>query len=306
MGRFNATAFSDVPRMHYKDFMRVVKVSKPYRGTDAYPVGERRYSHRHFVIRDGKVQVWHSHLRSADEWRKGNSAPNRRWAKDRHLITVHPDNTVEFHNLMGIGDCMFLRGIIGGHVFYHSKRGGAVWQRTHEVTGKETAHPLFKGLRVSLNDHSVHPDSQYKMIYRRVIPKVKKQIMGELDGHLTAGMAMLSSMTLEGVKEMWKELRQAGGKHKRDELLKVAIQNNHCLDVIAHMCLEQNSAYRIDYADNMNDVKVLISSLIKKSSHIYLSAHQEAFKTIEREPFDFPTASWGIQIKAGDKFVERL
>jgi hypothetical protein len=45
-------SFYDVSKMEYKDYEKRVKDYKPYRGTtNAYPVGSRRYSARHFVMR---------------------------------------------------------------------------------------------------------------------------------------------------------------------------------------------------------------------------------------------------------------
>ena len=55
--------FYDVSRMEYKDYKKVAETYKPYRGTNAYPVGSRRYSARHFVMRDdGVVEVYYTGL----------------------------------------------------------------------------------------------------------------------------------------------------------------------------------------------------------------------------------------------------
>lgn len=306
MGRFSNRAFEDVPFMTYESFMGVVKKNKPYRGTDAYPIGDRRYSHRHFVVQDGKVQVWHCHLKRATEFRTGKlKEESRGWVGSRHLVTIHPDNTVEFHEVIGIGDSMFLSNLIGGVVCSSSKHGGTIWSRY--TGGGHKIHPVFKGLRVALNDHSVHPDSQYKMIYRRVLPTKKREVLGALDTQLSVAFTMLDSMTAEGIKDMWKELREAAKTPEhRAQLLQEAVDNNHCLDVLIHTCMTMRRSYWVEYANQKEVMQERIRDLAERSKRAYLSSHPEAFKYVEREPFDFPTASWGIQIKVGDKFAERL
>lgn len=307
MGRFNNRAFEDVPFMTYESFMRVVKNVKPYRGTDAYPVGDRRYSHRHFVVQDGKVQVWHCHLKRATEFRRKElKEESRRWVGSRHLVTVHPDNTVEFHEVNGIGDGMFLGNLLHGYVGSSSKHGGTVWSK-YGVNNEFKIHPVFKGLRVSIKDHSVHPDSQYKMIYRRVLPTKKREVLGALDAQLNVAFTMLDSMTLDGIKEMWKELREAAKTTEdRAKLLQEAVANNHCLDVLVHTCMNMRRSYWVEYASTEEVIKERIRDVVEKSKRAYLSSHPEAFKYIEREPFDFPSASWGMEIKVGEKFAERL
>lgn len=294
--------FRDVHKMNYADFMRIVKTTSPYRGTDAYPVGSRRYSRRHFIVRDDKVLVWEANLKMAADVRAGKNTNS--WVADSHLITIHPDNTVEFHNVRGIGDGGYLSAILGGYIGSSSKHSGTIW--SVYVGNEQRVHPVFKGLRVSLDDHSVHPDSQYKMIYRRIIPKEKEKVMGELEKQLTVAQAMLNSMSLDGIKEMYKELRGACKHHQRDEAIRVARQNNHCLDVLIHMALSSRRSYIIEWADSEAVARDRIIDCANKSKRAYLSAQPEAFKYIEREPFDFPTATWGMQVKVGDKFAERL
>jgi hypothetical protein len=303
MGRFNATAFSDVPRMNYESFMRVVEKVKPYRGTEAYPVGERRYSHRHFTVTDGKIEIWHANLSCAKQFRDGLGTKD--WCADRHIVSIRPDNTVEFHNVNGIGDCMYLSQLLGGTLCSEVKHGGIVWHKN--LGGDIKTHPVFKGLRVSLNDHSVHSDSQYKMIYRRVIPKEKKRVMGKLEEQLTIGFTMLDAMRGDDIKSIWKEtLETAKTPEAREAFIREASVNNHCLDVVLGMTLGLRSTYWVVYTDHEVEMKRRIRKNVEKNKRMYLSAQPDAFKYIEREPFDFPSASWGITIKIGDKFVERL
>lgn len=305
MKRFSNSAFEDVERMDYNEFMRVVKMNKPYRGTDAYPVGSRRYSHRHFIVVDGVVQVWHAYLKRAHEFRGGKLDKNSNWVSSRRLVSIHPDNTVEFHNVHGIGDSMYLSRLLGGGICSESKRGGIVWHKN--LGGDLKTHPVFKGLRVSLTDHSLHPESQYKMIYRRVIPKEKKRILGGIRKQAEIAKVMLDAMRIEDIVAMWKEMRLAyDHEDMRLQKLEEAIANNHCVDMVVFMTLFKRSSWWIEYAASVEVATARIEDMFDRGMDFYLSHQKEAFSYIEREPFDFPSATWGITIKVGDKFAERL
>lgn len=290
--------------MNYEAFMRVVKNVKPYRGTDAYPVGERRYSHRHFIVVDGVVQVWHCHLKRATELRKNKiREESRKWVSERHVVSVYPDNTVEFHNMYGIGDSMFLSRLFHGYIGFSSRHGGAIWSK-YLVNNELRMHPVFKGLRVSIDDLSLHPDSQYKLIYRRVIPKEKKRILGRIREQAEIANVMIDSMRIEDVKATWIEFRQKDDN--RLEKLHEAIANNYCLDTVVYMTLFNRSSWWIEHAPEIRVVKDRIKDMFDKGMDYYLGHQEEAFKYIEREPFDFPSATWGVKVKVGDKFAERL
>jgi hypothetical protein len=291
--------FDDVSRMHYADYMRVVELDKPYRGTNAYPVGSRRYSHRHFIVKDGVVQVWHANLKTIEMMRNGKEIND--WYTRRHVLNIHPDNTVEFVNVWGIGDTMFMTNILGGLVHAESRRSGTVY---YHKSDPNMAHPVFKGLRVSLNDGSVHPDTQYKMVYRKIIPSEKKKAMDVLAKQIEIGMVMLNAMKLEGMKEVWKDVHDAKGD--RDELLEQASKNNHCLDVVAHMSLSGRSYWWFDYAPDEDSFINRVKTYLKRGEKVYIGAQSQVFKYIEREPFDFPSATWGIKVKVGDSFADRL
>lgn len=294
--------FSDIDRMNYSDYMRVVEKYKPYRSTQAYPIGSRRYSHRHFVVKDGVVQVWHSNLKTAENHRQGKKTSD--WIVRRHILNIHPDNTVEFLDAWGIGDTMLMSNLLGGLVHSESKRGGVVYYHKKDP---KVAHPVFKGLRVSLDDGSVHPDTQYKMIYRRIVPSEKSKVMEVMNHQIEIGMVMLRAMNLEGMKEVWKEIKEKPTTNRnRQELLNEASKNNHCLDVLAHMSLVNSNYWWFEYARDEERFINAVERKLKKAEKAYIAAQPQVFKYTEREPFDFPSATWGIDIKVGERIVERL
>lgn len=292
----------DVSSMQYADFIRVTKTSKPYRGTNAYPVGSRRYSHRHFVMNGDVVQVWDANLRMAEEYRKG-VAPLDHWSRRRHLVNIHPDNTVEFVSVWGIGDGMFLSNLLGGLVHSEARRGGTVF---YPKNNPDLVHPVFKGLRVSLTDGSAHPDMQYKLVYRRIIPSEKKKAMGALEAQLDVGFAMLRAMDLESMKATWKELNASRVDKDSEVLLGDAIRNNHCLDVLVYMSLSGSHYWAFEHGRSTTDFIDRVERAVRKSEKAFISAQPQVFKYIEREVFDFPSATWGMKVKVGDTIVERL
>ena len=304
--RKRSSMFGDVQKMQYKDFMDVARTVKPYKGTKAYPIGSRRYSHRHFLVTDaGVVQVWHANLKTIEEYRNGLIDIGKdSWSTRRHVVSIHPDNTVEFVNVWGIGDCMFISNLVGGLVHSEARRSGVVYYPNFEVA---KCHPVFVGLRVSLTDGSVHPDSQYKMVYRRIIPSKKKEIMARLNAQLEVGFTMLKAMDLKSMKDTFKELHElAKSSEHREGLLTQAIDNNHCVDILAHMTLVDGKYWWFEYSQDEEHFVKKVEHTIEKAKKAYISARPEAFKYIEREPFDFPSASWGLKVKVGDTIIPRV
>ncbi len=78
-----------------------VEKVKPYRGkvAKAYPLGNRKYSARHFTVgEDGVVSVWNSSFTYLEDTREGETQPRRETAMPH--AHVYPDNTIQILKLI--------------------------------------------------------------------------------------------------------------------------------------------------------------------------------------------------------------
>ena len=137
-------AFYDVRTCSsHEDFL---KGHTPYKGSlKSYPLGDRRYSARHFRVRyDGRVDIYYLHRATQDRFERGEiPESDRKWLERRLIASVFPDNTVEFLNL-GMGEAMMMSKLFGVWIHHSKRQGGYVLQ----TNGK--THPIFKGQRFKI------------------------------------------------------------------------------------------------------------------------------------------------------------
>ena len=189
--------FYDVNRMEYKDYEKRVKDYKPYRGTNAYPVGSRRYSARHFVMRDdGVVEVYYSGLPYKKQKEKeGNPIIP--------LLYIHPDNTVEFNRSSDVG---FLTKLTGYWVRHDVKYGGTIVSNS-----LQTIHPVFKGARFSLGTYECL--TPYEWHHPKVNRKKAKETMKKYDEFLKLHKVFLDPMSKEGINGIFEDFHNEIGEH---------------------------------------------------------------------------------------------
>ncbi len=140
--------FYDVKHRQYQDYMNDVEKVKPYRGkvAKAYPLGNRKYSARHFTVgEDGVVSVWNSSFTYLEDTREGETQPRRETAMPHAY--VYPDNTIE---ILKSWDVAMLSKVVGHHVCHSLKYGGTIVRDS-----EYRLHPLFKGARISLTNGKV-------------------------------------------------------------------------------------------------------------------------------------------------------
>jgi hypothetical protein len=301
-------SFTDISKLNYQDYIRIAKQG-PYRGTKAYPVGNRKYSARHFIITDeGVVQVWYHNLQTAETFRKTKVPP---YIVNAHLLNIYPDNTFEFVNASGQGDNQMISQLTNAYVRSECARGGTVISRSGVL------HPVFKGLRLSLTDMSIHPSSQYQLKYRKIIPAKRKEVMADYAKQLKVGRSMLSVLEVKNIEEVYHDLRntyieiaKAGNYKKPTEnyitpLLEEARQNNHYLDVLIYTGMI--GGFNGAYASNVHKYLFRIDQASKKGVNTYLRSKPELFTYVYREPNDFPTsATWGMDVVVNGTNVTRF
>lgn len=197
--------FRDINYINYQNMVSTTKREAPYRNSgNAYPLGDRKYSSRHFRKEDdGSFSVWYSNREQTDQF-VTRTAPesekrHENFMKNCRLGVVRPDNSFEFvATLYAQGENMMLSEGLAAHVYNDITRGGLMLTR-----GKFT-HPVFTGLRIDCNSGKAVTD--YK-IFRKILDRKKaNEYMKQYAEFLRVGPAMYKSMTDNGITEVYDDL----------------------------------------------------------------------------------------------------
>lgn len=197
----------------YDKMVERTKTIKPYRGGvgNAYPMGWREYSARHFrANKDGSFSIFYKNRESVDVVESGNFKEGwdkeslTKWVDRQHLATVYPDNTVEMRHSLGQGDSTYMSEAFGYWFQLCSARGGTIaWNRAGHM------HPIFKGMRLHLDPEkkrSGETVTPYTVFQRRVNRKLANEALAKYDEFLKVAPVMTNAMNKEGIMETIKDL----------------------------------------------------------------------------------------------------
>jgi hypothetical protein len=196
-------AFYDIQYINYAN-LEMISRSKPFRGSDnAYPLGDRRYSSRHFRKEDdGSFSIWYLNRGVSDELSEGTIADERKQYIDRcasqKLGIVRPDNSFEFLNSSGQGENMLLCEGLRGGLTHCANKGGLVFERGQHI------HPVFSGLRINCDTGESMTD--YKLFQAVVNRKQANQYMKQFSEFKTVAPVMLSSMDDAGIIQVYDDM----------------------------------------------------------------------------------------------------
>ena len=196
-------AFYDIQYINYKN-LETISRSKPFRGSDnAYPLGDRRYSARHFrKEEDGSFSIWYLNRETSDEFQAGTLSEgqkrNEEWYARRKLGIVRPDNSFEFINTTGQGENMLLCEGLRGGLSHCANKGGVVFRRGEHI------HPVFIGLRINCDTGESMTD--YKLFQAVVNRKQANQYMKQFSEFKTIAPVMLNSMDDAGVLQVYDDM----------------------------------------------------------------------------------------------------
>jgi hypothetical protein len=229
---------------NYFNYARLAEIADkdvPFRGTNRYPVENRRHTYKYFTIdtdTDGQrmfnIGYYHMHdketitdeeykeivaktkskralnkLHQEDEWDEVNKRYNptgnhyRYLKNDRILATVRADNTIEFNETYyGQGDRHFLSGD-GWTTKGYFSTSVKHGGMTYFLsnTKRKQGLPIFKGMRFNMTTLELHPDSKYIFKRRTVNRKKVKEAFKKYEQPLTLAKTMLSAMTSEVFKD---------------------------------------------------------------------------------------------------------
>jgi hypothetical protein len=196
-------AFYDIQYINYKNLEEISR-SKPFRGSDnAWPLGDRRYSARHFrKEEDGSFSIWYLNRGVSDELSEGTIADDRKQYLERcasqKLGIVRSDNSFEFLNSSGQGENMMLCEGLRGGLSHCANKGGLVFQRGQHI------HPVFRGLRIDCDSGESMTD--YKLFQAVVNRKKANQYMKQFSEFKTIAPVMLNSMDDAGILQVYDDM----------------------------------------------------------------------------------------------------
>jgi hypothetical protein len=296
--------FYDVNKMEYKDYEKRVKDYKPYRGTtNAYPVGARRYSARHFVMRDdGVVEVYYAGLPYKKERQERGEplAP---------LLYIHPDNTVEFNRSSDVG---FLTKLTGYSVRHDMKYGGTI---ICNFGLRGSIHPVFKGARYSLDTFTCL--TPYEWHHPKVNRKKAKESIKKYDEFLKLHKVFIDPMSVEGFNGMFEDFDKEIGEQWENQhawsinIFDKMVESKRYADAAVYLNVVDRGFWWIKYAvdrdiDNFKSfVCKFAHSGLKKVVYKYGGEHVFDYREIPAGGH-ITSSKWRVLVTSNGQPVERL
>ena len=329
--------FYDVPRINYRWLQLTVENTKPYRGTtNVYPLGDRKYSNRHFRANDdGTFGIYYTDRQGMDEYLKGEQkwpdsytpeqiANHTRWRESRQLATVHPDNTIEIHNLNGQGDNGLLTELTP-YVFQQIGSTGGVVAHYHGFT---QMHPVFKGIRLSL-DNTCECATPYVTVQRRLNRKKATEAMKPYDEFHAVYPVMMQVMDERALLEVHDDVvKDAGGSSYNVPFKNVLgyLEKKHYVDAAMAYALYVNLSgirwsadrsrlnrnicsgwLRQDETIENKFMRGLTNEIGKKfRTHILMDRKDVFNETVIEMGKKLPKTTWGLVVSRNGEAVVRL
>jgi len=228
-------AFNDIAGASYNGLIEHTKKVKPYKDSNgAYNLGYRKYSDRHFRVReDGVIELFFSYMSSVKAKIKDGEDLYARGG--RHLANIHPDNSIEIVKSDGQGDIQFLSALIP-YVTHSQAHHGLLIRSSNrwKEGGSEQSHPVFRGGRFHLASHETM--TPYVLQPQAVNRKMRKEVIARFDTFKKVGMTMLEPMTPHGIfeiyKELWNEYGEDAMHEIHPELIVKLVHENKYLDAV--------------------------------------------------------------------------
>jgi hypothetical protein len=300
--------FYDVRHREYKDFMKDVEKVKPYRGkvTKAYPLGDRKYSARHFTVdKDGVVSIWNTSFTYIEGTREGETQ-SRREVVMPHAY-VHPDNTIQ---ILKAWDVAMLSRVVGYGIAHSVRHGGTVVR-----DNKGRLHPLFKNARISLTDGKMV--TPYEWYHPTVNRKRAKEHLNKYDDLKKLHPMFLNSMNSDGLNGMFEDFEKELGekwqnsKYFEFDKFEAMVSDKRYADAAVYISTFGKSWWWANYQiDNNPDrfiefVKKFVAHEFDK--YIYKNAGTQVFDyNLIPADENIRSTKWTPIVKSNGQVVERL
>jgi len=245
-------SFYDISKINYESLANQVKNSKPYRNSgNAYPLGYREYSARHFrALDDGSFSIWYLHREFSDKIQIGGVTEGW-WRDKKPLGVVRPDNSFEFTTENGLhqGENTLLSELLGVYIHQVKDKGGAVMS-----TG-DGEYPIFTGLRFDIGTKK--PLTQFTVVQptlnRKRSNEHMKQYKEFLDVYPMFIKAMNDKAALDVVKDLYDQYNKFYGAEFNDQTLKEVVDKKHYVDAAFIMYLLKTPWVRSNFHYHWRD-----------------------------------------------------
>jgi hypothetical protein len=245
-------SFYDISKISYESLANQVKNSKPYRGSgNAYPLGYREYSARHFrAMDDGSFSIWYLHREYSDKIEQGEVLEGW-WRDKKPLGVVRPDNSFEFTTENGLhqGENTLLSELLGVYIHQVKDKGGAVMS-----TG-DGEYPIFTGLRFDIGTKK--PLTQFTVVQptlnRKRSNEHMKQYKEFLDVYPMFIKAMNDKAALEVIRDLYNQYNKFYGAEFNDKTLKEVVDKKHYVDAAFIMYLLKTHWVRSNFYYHWRD-----------------------------------------------------
>lgn len=292
-------SFFDIyPRRNYQDFLNQRALDKPYKDSNGvYPLGDRKYSMRHWRWRDdGSIDICYTNRQTRDKHERGEISPHSDWVHKRRLATVHPDNTVEFHNIHGIGDAALLGSVFGVNIYHEARRGG------HVIAVGDNIHPVIKGVRYNLR--SFDPAQPYTILHRRLNRKKTKAVMPQYDEFRTVAKVLIEPMDIVGFRDVHETV-----KDEPIEAVFDMIDRKHYVDAVVRWAYERSWQWRwaMQHGDRAVEMlKQMAFNKLESDLNEAVYYKHDCFDYTECEVGKLQSSVWKHKIIFNGEEAERL
>ena len=296
-------------RKSYADFIKTTEGVKPYKNSRSWPLGLRKYSQKHFVLReDGTIDIFFVNRKTRELVEKKVDDSHSDWVRKRNLATVHPNNTVSFNKKLWTSDGAFLSRVFPHvHIRRNERMGGAVLTNSRLET-----YPMFKDCVFSLDDFKLL--TPVNIFQHTVNRKKVNEGVKLLDEFHKVWPALLGAMRVEDIvaitEELGKNSETLPTKHKHMRFMEL-VEKKHYVDAALLYAANNSSvSYRMWRIFRNAETTSEIVEVIKESMDInmrrVITLGHDAFDKHKVPVGTLPESRWELSVFHYCNLVERL
>jgi hypothetical protein len=301
--------FYDISKTNYETLKKRSQTSKPYRGSDAFPLGYREYSDRHFrPLKDEEgFALYYGDRQVVDEASKQGGVVTREWQMP--FAVVRADNSIEFVRHTGHqNENMILQYMLNGHVFHSKPHGGTLIKRI--VGGEDEKfefimHPMFRGLKIDMD--TLKAVTPYEIYIKRIIRDEAKEYLKRFEDTKSVGLTLLKAMRADGINELINDVRGEAYSNYNKKFYE-SVDSNYHLDALMCFFLHEASIWWSITEENKSRFFHRLENVLSTKFNDYVLKNSNVgFKLVKLESEKlFSTCKWGYSIVCNGEEVVRL